>query len=75
MARRWAATAAEVEVSVRDDGVGFDTTAAPASAYGLVGMRFRVEAEGGTLALQSAPGQGTCVQVWLPQVARGTEHS
>jgi signal transduction histidine kinase len=58
-----------VEVSVRDDGVGFDTTAAPASTYGLMGMRFRVEAEGGTIALQSAPGQGTCVQAWLPKVA------
>ena len=58
-----------VEVSVRDDGVGFDTTAAPASTYGLMGMRFRVEAEGGAIALQSAPGQGTCVQAWLPRVA------
>jgi signal transduction histidine kinase len=65
----------QVEVSVRDDGVGFDTTAAPASAYGLMGMRFRVEAEGGTIALQSAPGQGTHVRVRLPQAARGTEQS
>lgn len=60
----------QVEVAVRDDGVGFDPSAAPASAYGLVGMRFRVEAEGGTLTLQSAPGQGTRVQVRLPQAAR-----
>ena len=59
-----------VEVSVRDDGVGFDTAAAPASAYGLIGMRFRVEAEGGTLALQSAPGQGTQVLARLPPAAR-----
>jgi signal transduction histidine kinase len=46
----------EVEVSVRDDGVGFDPAAKPSSAYGLLGMRFRVEAEGGTLTLVSAPG-------------------
>ena len=59
----------QVEVSVRDDGVGFDAAAAPASAYGLLGMRFRVEAEGGTIALQSAPGQGTCVRVRLPKAA------
>ena len=57
----------QVEVSVRDDGVGFDTSAVPASAYGLMGMRFRVEAEGGTITLHSAPGQGTCVQARLPQ--------
>ena len=36
----------QVEVSVRDDGVGFDTTVQRGSAYGLMGMRFRVEAEG-----------------------------
>ncbi|MBP6251588.1 MAG: CHASE3 domain-containing protein [Rubrivivax sp.] len=56
-----------VQASVRDDGVGFDTTAAPRSAYGLVGMRFRVEAEGGTLSVVSAPGRGTRLQVTLPQ--------
>ena len=58
----------QVEVSVRDDGVGFDTSVQPRSAYGLVGMRFRVEAEGGTLALVSAPGQGTLIQVKLAPV-------
>ena len=58
----------QVEVSVRDDGVGFDTRVQPRSAYGLVGMRFRVEAEGGTLALVSAPGQGTLIQVKLAPV-------
>jgi len=57
----------QIEVSVRDDGVGFDTTVEQGSAYGLVGMRFRVEAEGGTLTLRSHPGQGTTVQVRLPQ--------
>jgi signal transduction histidine kinase len=60
----------QIEVSVRDDGVGFDTTAPKTSAYGLVGMRFRVEAEGGTLVLQSAPGQGTLVKVRLPQTVQ-----
>lgn len=55
-----------VEVTVHDDGVGFDTSAQPRSAYGLMGMRFRVEAEGGTMTLQSAPGQGTEIRVTLP---------
>ncbi|MDP2164207.1 MAG: CHASE3 domain-containing protein [Hydrogenophaga sp.] len=61
-----------VEVSVRDDGVGFDTTTQPRSAYGLVGMRFRVEAEGGTLILVSAPGQGAMIRARLPQSTPGT---
>ena len=56
----------QVEISVRDDGVGFDTAIEQGSVYGLVGMRFRVEAEGGTLTLHSEPGQGTTVQVRLP---------
>jgi len=59
----------QVEVTVRDDGVGFDTSVQPRSAFGLVGMRYRVEAEGGTLALVSAPGQGTQIRVTLPESA------
>ncbi|MBC7617612.1 MAG: CHASE3 domain-containing protein [Candidatus Saccharibacteria bacterium] len=56
-----------VEVSVRDNGVGFNTQVKATSAYGLVGMRFRVEAEGGTLSVVSAPQQGTLIQVRIPQ--------
>ena len=55
-----------VHVSVRDDGVGFDSTRKVNSTFGLMGMRFRVEAEGGTLQLTTAPGQGTRLQVTLP---------
>ncbi len=57
----------QMQVSVRDDGVGFDTRSPPTSAYGLLGMRFRVEAEHGALAVVSSPGQGTVVQVTLPE--------
>ncbi|WP_296443725.1 CHASE3 domain-containing protein [Rhodoferax sp. UBA5149] len=60
-----------IEVSIRDDGVGFDTTLRPSSAYGLVGMRFRVEAQGGTLVVVSAPGQGTLIQATLPESTLG----
>jgi signal transduction histidine kinase len=56
----------QVEVSVRDDGIGFDTALVPRSAYGLLGMRFRVEAQGGTLKLVSAPGQGTLIEATMP---------
>lgn len=57
----------QVEVSVRDDGVGFDTSAPAKSAFGLLGMRFRVEAEGGKLTVVSSPGQGTRLSVSLPE--------
>ena len=59
--------AGQVHVSVRDDGVGFDTGLPRTSAHGLLGMRYRVEAEGGVMTLQSAPGQGTEVYARLPQ--------
>ena len=57
----------QVEVSVRDDGVGFDPAVASRSVYGLVGMRFRVEAEGGHLTVVSAKGQGVHLLARLPQ--------
>ena len=55
-----------VHVSVRDDGVGFDSARKVNSTFGLMGMRFRVEAEGGTLQLTTAPEQGTRLLVTLP---------
>lgn len=63
-----------VTVSVRDDGVGFDSAAAPRSAYGLLGMRVRAEAEDGQLTIASRPGQGTLIQLILP-VLGGTSGS
>jgi len=56
-----------VEVSVRDDGVGFDPADKRASAYGLVGMWYRVEALGGTLALLSRPGDGALIRARIPE--------
>ena len=55
------------EISVHDDGVGFDPQQRRSSAHGLLGMRYRVEAEGGRLALESAPGRGTHIRAALPQ--------
>ncbi|HSW05688.1 CHASE3 domain-containing protein [Aquabacterium sp.] len=62
-----AAREGRVEVAVRDDGVGFDLAGPRGPSHGLVGMRFRVEAEGGTLAVASAPGQGTTIRTSLPE--------
>lgn len=55
-----------VEVSVRDDGAGFDTSETAIHAHGLLGMRFRVEAESGTLDISSKPGQGTLIRARIP---------
>jgi len=55
-----------VTVQVRDDGSGFDASNTPSDAHGLLGMRHRVEAEGGRLTVTSTPGEGSLVSAVLP---------
>lgn len=62
-----------VHVCVRDDGVGFDPLSTGASSHGLFGMRYRVEAEGGQLAIDTAPGAGTRIGATLPCHQPATE--
>jgi signal transduction histidine kinase len=51
--------------TVADDGRGFDPTA-PRTGTGVQGMADRLEALGGSLAVQSAPGRGTVVAGRIP---------
>lgn len=55
-----------VTIAVTDDGKGFDPAARASAGCGLANMRERVEAVGGRLELQSAPGAGTTVSFHLP---------
>jgi signal transduction histidine kinase len=57
-----------VVLDVADDGVGFDPAgaAAVAGGLGLRAMRERVTRLGGSLVIESAPGDGTTVAVELP---------
>ncbi|CAN5397967.1 hypothetical protein BH09PSE5_BH09PSE5_15540 [soil metagenome] len=54
------------EITVRDNGVGFDTRTAKPSTHGLVGMRYRVEAQAGKMTVVSAPGSGTTIKASVP---------
>ena len=63
----------EVTMDVYDDGTGFDPSApesaagaADGSGFGLRSLRERVAALNGTLAVESAPGEGTVVAIRLP---------
>jgi PAS domain S-box-containing protein len=47
------------ELSIRDDGRGFDPATVPADHFGLAIMRERMESVGGTVAVESQQGQGT----------------
>ncbi len=57
---------AEIRLTVADDGVGFDPTAVPPDRFGLIGMNERVRLLNGRFHLQSAPGEGTRIEVSLP---------
>lgn len=60
------------EVMVRDDGVGFDSNQIGKIGHGLLGMQFRVKAEGGELEVVSDPGKGTQIRARFP--ATGIEN-
>jgi signal transduction histidine kinase len=59
-----------LEVSVRDDGLG---GADPHGGSGLLGLKDRAEALGGTLSLESVRGVGTSLHVELPLNERAAE--
>jgi signal transduction histidine kinase len=55
-----------VQVTVRDDGAGFDPQSLGVSGLGLMGMHERVQAIGGQLLVHSKQGFGTTVTVIVP---------
>jgi signal transduction histidine kinase len=55
-----------LHIRVRDDGIG---GADPARGSGLVGLKDRVEAVGGTFSVDSPRGRGTTVRCALPVTA------
>jgi signal transduction histidine kinase len=71
-----------ISIEIEDDGKGFSPESLPPPAarergLGLLGMRERVELFGGTLELDSAPGQGTRIAVTVPisQEVKHEQHS
>jgi signal transduction histidine kinase len=57
----------EVEMVLRDDGVGFDVEApGPEGHYGMTMMRERATVGGGTFSVQSVLDQGTTITVRFP---------
>lgn len=58
-----------VVLAVEDDGRGCAPEPEPADGLGLVGMRERASAMGGTFEIHSAPGKGTRLTITLPITA------
>ena len=67
------------EVEVRDDGVGFDpasvASAGMGKGVGLLSMRERAELLGGSLSVESSPGNGCLAVLYIPlrEVEVGTD--
>jgi signal transduction histidine kinase len=54
-----------IELTIEDDGVGFDSQATPAG-FGLKGIRERVELADGRIEIDAAPGSGTRLTAVFP---------
>jgi two-component system NarL family sensor kinase len=59
-------TPEQVQLSVEDDGQGFDPTQVSQGHFGLIGLNERVKLLGGRLQLESSPGAGVRVAVTIP---------
>jgi two-component system sensor histidine kinase UhpB len=55
-----------VRIVVEDDGCGYDTSIVHSQGIGLIGMRERVAALGGSVTMRSSPGCGTTVTIEIP---------
>ncbi|MBM3179202.1 MAG: GAF domain-containing sensor histidine kinase [Chloroflexi bacterium] len=60
---------AALQVTIKDDGIGFDPEAVmrlPGEHLGLIGMKERAEGLKATLAVNSAPGKGSRITLSVP---------
>lgn len=60
-----------VNISIKDNGTGFDTTLAKQNSFGIIGMKERVDLLDGTIDIQSEIGQGTRIMFKIP-IKKGT---
>ena len=54
-----------LQLTIEDDGVGYDPDAAHPGHYGLLGLREQAQLIGANLSIQSTQGQGTTLRVEL----------
>jgi protein-histidine pros-kinase len=55
-----------IELSIEDDGVGFDLDSPKVARHGLAGIKHRVFTHGGELDIRTAPDAGVKIRVVLP---------
>jgi signal transduction histidine kinase len=57
--------AAQLELQIEDDGVGFDAASPKPGHFGLIGLREQAQLIGAVLGITSAPNRGTVVRLTL----------
>ncbi|MCL6563364.1 MAG: ATP-binding protein, partial [Firmicutes bacterium] len=63
----WRRSGPSYQLTVEDNGVGFDPAVPPGPGhYGLRNLRKRASELGGSVVIQSRPGQGTRVELTAP---------
>ncbi|WP_146549660.1 sensor histidine kinase [Rummeliibacillus suwonensis] len=55
-----------VNITIKDNGIGFDTNIVKKNSFGLIGMRERVELLNGEMNLTSAENKGTRIMFKIP---------
>lgn len=56
----------DIQLEVRDEGVGFDCANTKGHRYGIRGIHERAALLGGTAVVESSPGRGTTIRVAFP---------
>ena len=69
---RLVATPEAIDLTVEDDGEGFDPSSVPEQRYGLIGINERARLVGGTMNIESGSGVGTRITVRIPHASRDT---
>ena len=65
----------ELVLTITDDGKGFDISTVWGRGLGLISMRERLDALGGTLDIRSTPGEGTEVKATVAvRAAQSVKH-
>ncbi len=60
------APARKLQLSIQDNGVGFDMRAIPPNHFGVIGMTERAHDVGGELSVTSQVGKGTKIELEIP---------
>jgi two-component system sensor histidine kinase DegS len=59
-------TATSINVTIKDNGVGFDIAQKKKDSFGIIGMRERVNLLDGEISIASKIGNGTTVSIIVP---------